>query len=141
MASVSRSDWLTWTTVVPVVSLIALGLAWGRPLPPALVGVVTLLLGVLPRLIDLRLGFSAHPGQFGVELFLGFLILGFQGASFCDHLFQQLFVLSLLGLGFGPGRFDHRLRLGPRLGLHLGNLVDRTTQHRRHPVLQRVGRG
>ena len=38
---------------------------------------LTLLLGVLPRLIDLRLGFSAPPGQFGVELFLGFLILGF----------------------------------------------------------------
>jgi len=38
---------------------------------------LTPLLSVLPRFIDLGLGFSAHPGQFGVELFLGFLILGF----------------------------------------------------------------
>src|SRR5208283_4552033 len=102
---------------------------------------LTLLLGVLPRLIDRRLGFSAHAGQFGVELFLGFLILGFQGFSLRGHVRQQLFVLSLRGLGLGLGRRNQRLCLGPRLGLHLGNLVDRTPEHLRHPLLHRVGRG
>ncbi len=42
-----------------------------------------LLIGVLPCLIDCRLGFNAHPGQFGVELFLGFVTLGFFRAFRC----------------------------------------------------------
>jgi Ca2+:H+ antiporter len=39
-----RSPVLSWTAVVPVVAVVVLGLAWGRPLPPLIVGVVTILL-------------------------------------------------------------------------------------------------
>ena len=39
-----RSRILSWTVVVPVVAVLALALAWGRTLPPPLVGIVTLLL-------------------------------------------------------------------------------------------------
>lgn len=40
----ARSIFLSWTTVVPVVSIVVLGLAWGRVLSSLVVGVVTLLL-------------------------------------------------------------------------------------------------
>jgi len=46
------------------------------PLPCVGEELLTLLLGVVRRLVDCRLGFSAHRGQFGVVLFVGFLILG-----------------------------------------------------------------
>ena len=42
--SIIRSPFLSWTVVVPVVALVVLALAWGRPLTPAIVGVVTGLL-------------------------------------------------------------------------------------------------
>ncbi|HTV02732.1 MAG TPA: hypothetical protein VMF13_19430 [Luteitalea sp.] len=45
MASAQRPAWFSWTTLVPVVSLVVLALAWGRDLGPVLVGVVTALLG------------------------------------------------------------------------------------------------
>src|SRR5215813_4119620 len=40
----TRSILLSWTTVVPVVSVVVLGFAWGRTLSPLVVGIVTLLL-------------------------------------------------------------------------------------------------
>ena len=40
----TRSLVISWTTVVPVVAVVVLGLAWGRALPPVIVGVVTILL-------------------------------------------------------------------------------------------------
>src|SRR4029450_11298655 len=40
----TRSLALSWTTVVPVVALVVLVLAWGRTLPPLIVGIVTILL-------------------------------------------------------------------------------------------------
>lgn len=40
----ARSLLLSWTTLVPVVSVVVLALAWGRVLPPLIIGVVTLLL-------------------------------------------------------------------------------------------------
>ena len=40
---------------------------------------LTFLLSVLPRRGDRRLSFSAHPVEFGAEVFLGFLVLGFPG--------------------------------------------------------------
>lgn len=40
----ARSIILSWTTLVPVVSVVVLGLAWGRVLSSLVVGVVTLLL-------------------------------------------------------------------------------------------------
>ena len=40
----TRSPLLSWTILVPVGAVIALGLAWGRTLPPLLVGIVTVLL-------------------------------------------------------------------------------------------------
>lgn len=40
----TRSLVLSWTTVVPVVAVVVLGLAWGRTLPPLIVGIVTILL-------------------------------------------------------------------------------------------------
>src|SRR5262245_6533877 len=40
----TRSPLLSWTILVPVAAVIALGLAWGRTLPPLLVGIVTVLL-------------------------------------------------------------------------------------------------
>jgi Ca2+:H+ antiporter len=35
---------MSWTNVVPVLAVVVLALAWGRGLPPAIVGVVTVLL-------------------------------------------------------------------------------------------------
>src|SRR5215472_16192531 len=40
----TRSPLLSWTILVPIAAVIALGLAWGRTLPPLLVGAVTVLL-------------------------------------------------------------------------------------------------
>src|SRR5215467_7665431 len=40
----ARSPLLSWTILVPVAAVIALALAWGRTLPPLLVGAVTVLL-------------------------------------------------------------------------------------------------
>src|SRR5262245_14413299 len=40
----TRSLVLSWTTVVPLVAVVVLGLAWGRTLPPVIVGIVTILL-------------------------------------------------------------------------------------------------
>lgn len=40
----ARSLLLSWTTLLPVVSVVVLALAWGRVLPPLIIGVVTLLL-------------------------------------------------------------------------------------------------
>src|SRR5215468_11469575 len=40
----TRSPLLSWTILVPIAAVIALGLAWGRTLPPLLVGIVTVLL-------------------------------------------------------------------------------------------------
>ena len=110
--------------------------------PPGLLTIlISLLLCVGEELLTLLLGVGAQPGQFGLELFLGFRIVGFHGFSLRDHVRQQLFVLALLGLDLGLGRRDQRLCLCPRLGLHLGNLVDRAPQHLRHPLLHRVRRG
>src|SRR4029450_10597486 len=39
-----RSLVLSWTAVVPAVAVVVLGLAWGRTLPPLIIGVVTLVL-------------------------------------------------------------------------------------------------
>jgi Ca2+:H+ antiporter len=39
-----RSLVLSWTAVVPVMAVVVLGFAWGRTLPPPIVGVVTILL-------------------------------------------------------------------------------------------------
>ena len=41
---VARSPVLAWTSLVPVLSVVVLALAWGRSLPPFVVGVVTALL-------------------------------------------------------------------------------------------------
>ena len=41
---VARSPLLAWTSLVPVLSVVVLALAWGRTLPPFVVGVVTALL-------------------------------------------------------------------------------------------------
>lgn len=41
---ISRSTFLSWTVLVPVVAVIVLGLAWGRSLPPSIVGVITILI-------------------------------------------------------------------------------------------------
>jgi len=41
---VARSPLLAWTSLVPVLSVVVLALAWGRSLPPFVVGVVTALL-------------------------------------------------------------------------------------------------
>src|SRR6478736_3325966 len=41
----SRSLTAAWTAIVPVVALAALALAWGRTLPPYVVGGIALLLG------------------------------------------------------------------------------------------------
>lgn len=40
----TRAIVLSWTTIVPTVSVVVLALAWGRTLAPVIVGVVTLLL-------------------------------------------------------------------------------------------------
>ena len=40
----ARSPLLAWTSLVPVLSVVVLALAWGRALPPFVVGVVTALL-------------------------------------------------------------------------------------------------
>ena len=40
-----RSAALSWTAVVPVMAVVVLALAWGRSLPPPLVGVIAILLG------------------------------------------------------------------------------------------------
>jgi len=40
----ARSPLLAWTSLVPVLSVVVLALAWGRTLPPFVVGVVTALL-------------------------------------------------------------------------------------------------
>ncbi len=40
----ARSPLLAWTSLVPVLSVVVLALAWGRALPPSVVGVVTALL-------------------------------------------------------------------------------------------------
>lgn len=43
-AQTSRSPWLRWTTLVPLLALVALGVTWGRVLGPVPVVVVALLL-------------------------------------------------------------------------------------------------
>ena len=40
-----RSPFWSWTAIVPVVALGALALAWGRPLPPNVVVIISALLG------------------------------------------------------------------------------------------------
>ena len=42
--SITRSVFLSWTAIVPVVAVVVLALGWGRALPPLIVGVVTLFL-------------------------------------------------------------------------------------------------
>lgn len=44
MAATDRSPLLSWSTVVPVVAVVALALTWGRDLGPALVAVVAVVL-------------------------------------------------------------------------------------------------
>lgn len=45
MLSTIRSPYVSWTVVVPVLAIVVLGAAWGRQLPGAVVGLVTVLLG------------------------------------------------------------------------------------------------
>ena len=42
--SITRSVFLSWTAIVPVVAVVVLALGWGRALPPLIVGVVTVFL-------------------------------------------------------------------------------------------------
>src|SRR6186713_1501376 len=42
-----RSPFLHWTGVLPLVAAVVLALAWGRALPPAVVGLVTVLLAAV----------------------------------------------------------------------------------------------
>ena len=102
---------------------------------------ISLELCVGEELLTLFLGVFTNADQFGLELFLGFRMVGFQRFLPRDQLGQLLFVLSLLDLDLGLGRRDQRRCLGSRLGLHLGDLVDRAPQHIRHPLLHRVRRG
>ena len=44
LPNAARLPRLSWTVVVPILSAVVLALAWGRTLPSAIVGVVTLLL-------------------------------------------------------------------------------------------------
>jgi hypothetical protein len=55
------------------------------------------LLCVGEELLTRLLGVSAQAGQFGLELFLRFPMLGFQGFLLCGHVCQQLVALSLRG--------------------------------------------
>jgi Ca2+:H+ antiporter len=45
MATPNGTAWTSWTTIVPVAALVVLAAAWGRPLPTAVVVLVTALLG------------------------------------------------------------------------------------------------
>jgi Ca2+:H+ antiporter len=40
----TRSPYLSWTGIVPILAVVVLALAWGRTLPPPIVGVVTVML-------------------------------------------------------------------------------------------------
>ena len=90
--------------------------------------------GLPPEALRFRVGGSSDPERFrdvgrrsarAIEGGLGLLD---RRVGECERI-----------LDFGCGCCDQRLRFGTRLGLHLGNLVDRTLQHHGHSLLHRSG--